>query len=185
MGGGRWHYDEHSEDIYNNTRRTKFHHHTKERTLGLAGNASGTTHVAAGVGKANGTTFTEDPFVLTTASDDWSDNPTLLLGSAETFWDSDTVRFDLHRFYPVAASHDRKLRFLRISWGTGTAAQSITAGAYTVQPIFIDDTNKRSAPIELDVPDLAIGTFVWGHLFEPDQNDRTMSIFPVLHQYYF
>jgi len=184
MGRGR-RWNPHGRKTYLEAKAAEHHVHGKEIAFGLAGDASGTTHVAAEIGKSNGTTFTETAFTLTAGNDDFG-TPVLLLGSAETvLWPSNALEFDCHRFTPVATNADKEWWFLRFIWGMGSSADAITAGQYTVQPIFLENVDKRSDPIELMMEKIAVDTFLWAQIFCLGQNAKTLSIYPSLHTYSF
>lgn len=158
------------------------HFHNIEHWFGLAADADG-THVASEIGKEGVAGFTETGFVITTGNDDWSDNPTLVIGTAETTLFSG-VKFDLHRLMPIGTSDSRQLFFVRIGWGTTTAAQAITDGDYTTLPIYVEDTNKIITPVEMLMPRLSTtGINVWMWLFHPNENDKTITFLLGLHEY--
>ena len=158
------------------------HHHNKERWIGVAADADG-AHKASEIGKAGEAGFTETPFTVTTGNDDWSDNPTQIIGVLETTI-FDGAYFDLHRIMVVDSSVNEELFFMRISWGTGTAAASITAKQYTGFPLHVQKTDKVFAIQEIMMERVpTTGYKMWLHAFHANTNDTTIDMLLGIHEY--
>ena len=159
------------------------HFHNTETWIGLAADADA-THVASEVGKAGVAGFTETGFVVTSGNDDWSDNPTLVIGTAETTILQSSAKFDMHDVMAIATSDEKEIFYVRLSWGAGTSAESISAGDYTTFPIWVQDTAKDMPIIPIMMPRVASsGINVWMWVFKPDENDKTVTFILGLHEY--
>lgn len=154
------------------------HFHNAERWLGKKATQTATD-------------WAEDtltPFVaisgLNSYGQDASDEA-LVLGTGDTPNILGKVKFDPYRIYVSDLSSNTVYK-LRMSWGTGTMADAITAGQYSEVMIATSiATGNRSGgiPVDFRCPRLRCGTDkVWVQAWNESDN-ATCSFFIGLHEY--
>lgn len=75
---------------------------------------------------------------------------------------------------------------IRIIWGTGTMADAITAGQYSVVMVKFDSLNPELSagiPIELRTEEIDVGTKMWAQAWNVT-NNATIDFYLGVHEYY-
>ncbi len=152
------------------------HFHNVERWFGPAASASGTTHVADPLGEVGGTPAgVITSFRMTAGANKTWGTAVQVWGSTDyTLMPTGLQAFlDLHRFRSTNAEVDRKNWFIRIIADDVSAAAGVTADTYGIVPIFVENTDKVEAPIEMITARIAQAdaTMVWVQALYPDNND--------------
>jgi len=155
---------------------TKRHHHNVERWFGPAASASGTTHVADPIGEVGGTPAgVITSFRVTTGANKTWGTALQVWGSTDyTLMPTGKQAFlDMHRFRVTTAETDRKNWYFRIIADDTSAAGGVTADTYGAVAIFVENTDKVEAPIEIITDRIAQtdGIMVWIQALNPDDND--------------
>ena len=83
--------------------------------------------------------------------------PLCIIGTGYTAQTAGRTNFDMHRMEITDTESDKKLVRFRFSWGTGTQADAITAGDFTVSES-VPLNNGKADPVSILMERLLIGT---------------------------
>ena len=151
------------------------HFHSRERWFGISADQSGTDWALAG---------TLAPFVVTSGDNTWG-AAAKILGTSDTPAIAGSVKYDPHRFLvtTVSVATIWKLQFI---YGTGSAADAITADQYTDVYTGYDSANPTTlprVPVDLHLDRLVCAADqLWCRGWNAT-NSATISIFVGIHEY--
>ncbi len=151
------------------------HFHCRERWFGISADQSGTDWALAD---------TLAPFVITSGNNTWG-AAAKILGTSDTPAIDGNVKYDPHRFLITTVSVDTiwKLQFI---YGTGTAADAVTAGQFTSIYTGYDSANPTTlprVPVDIHIPRLVCAADqLWCRGWNAT-NSSTISIFVGIHEY--
>ena len=176
------------DTVLSEVREVEKHLHNYERWIGPAGTPAGETHIADVLGHATDTPAgVITSFQLTSGATKTWGTALQILGSTDCALVLPVGRqayFDFHRLRVTAAQTTSHQWILRIIAGA-TAAAGVTAGTFTLIPLFVETTNKvQIAPVEPLTERHAAGTKMWAQLLHVSDDDaETMDLQFGLHGY--
>lgn len=113
-----------------------------------------------------------------------ADDEAKVLGTDDTPVATGKTLFDLHRILVV--TQDQSTQYiLRFVWGTGTMADAITAGQYSLVAVIADSALEHiagGAPFDIMMPQIATGTKLWVQAKNATDN-ATIDFLVGLHEY--
>lgn len=157
---------------------TEEHLHTKEVWFGKSADQSGNNW---------GTVAGLTSFQAISGNGDFgsdADDEAKILGSDDTPVVAGKTLFDLHRILVVTQNQSSPY-ILRVVWGTGTMADAITAGQYSLIAVVADSTLEHiagGAPFSVLMPQVAAGSKVWVQAKNATDN-ATIDFLVGLHEY--
>jgi hypothetical protein len=107
-----------------------------------------------------------------------------VIGSDDTPFTVDKLRFDPHRILVVQVSSDNEYK-LRFTWGTGTFADALAAGQFAEIMVKFDAINPQQSagvPIDVQLPGQPVGTKFWAQAWNTT-NLTTISFYIGIHEY--
>jgi hypothetical protein len=107
-----------------------------------------------------------------------------VIGSDDTPFTVDKLRFDPHRILVVQVSSDNEYK-LRFAWSLTTFADAITAGQFAEIMVKFDAMNPQQSagvPIDVQLPGQPVGTKFWAQAWNTT-NLTTISFYIGIHEY--
>ncbi len=130
-----------------------------------------------------GTTPSTAPYTVVSGNNTWG-TEIQVIGSGDTPIQTGKTYFDPHRIFAIASSVST-IWLLRMIYGTGTAADAITANQFTDFPIRIDSANpaqSAGAAFDMMMEHVAAGTQIWMQGWNAT-NGATLTFLIGVHEY--
>ena len=170
----KWRWQDIPEKTLEEVEEVEEHFHSYERWFGAAAVASGETHVADRINK-DITTFQVDA-----ANDDFSDW-LQILGSGDTPAVAGKQKYDLHRIFIIDVQRNSATHLIQIC--LGDSANALTQNRFTEFIYHPAAVTAEETPIDIQMPNLSVGTKAWLRLCVPDQDTGTMDFYIGIHEY--
>jgi hypothetical protein len=151
------------------------HFHNRERWIG--------EHTTRNAEVDCGETGRLVPFQATAGNNTWG-TPLCILGTTDTPVIAAQTKFDIHRIMiiDVAVAANVISHYIQIIYGTGTAADAITAGQFS-EIIVTPERAGKAEPFDIMMPRVTAGQKAWVRHWVKSVNAPTMDFYIGLHEY--